>query len=229
MGKSRIVRRHIAMVGCAITLALAGPGWASPRVRVDCSVDEGGGRCVFTNHGTDPGEACTTAQVTNEVTGHTTEADAVCSDVLAPGASITVPLVFSDEQPQALCVSAHPATTWASCATQSSIDESPPLKLWRPVLVLALLGSIAVFIDARRLGARRNLGPGLLAFPAITWAAGCLVGLFIPLVLYVRMRPKIKAAADYLPGGLMPPPYADPKATQPKRSRDDKPRSSPRY
>jgi hypothetical protein len=200
-------RRFAVSLGFIVTALIAPIAEAMPRVRVDCGVDEGGSRCVFMNRGTEGGQACTIVHLTNEVTGRSIHSEEVCSGPLQPGSSTTLPITFPGEQPRAICLSEHPASTWSSCATTTTVDDSPPLNLWAPLIALALLGSLAVFIDARRLGARRDLGPGLLRFPAITWAAGCLVGLFIPLIWYRRLRPMIKATAEYLPGGPTPPPY----------------------
>jgi hypothetical protein len=189
-------------------LALAPPAEASPRMGVECVIDGRGSSCVFTNQGSDRGEGCTVVHLTNEVTGRSTDSDEICSGDLGPGASTTVAVTFPDEQPSAICLSETPRSTWSNCEHRTILEASPPLNLSGLVLALALLGSLAVFLDARRIGARRDLGPGILRFPPSTWAAGCLIGLFIPLIWYLRLRPMIKATADYLPGGLTPPPYA---------------------
>ena len=203
-----MLRRGLALLGCLLTLALSSPAEASPQIAVECAVNGQGSSCVFTNQGSERGEVCTVVHLTNEVTGRSTDSDEICSGVLAPGAATTVAVTFSEEQPAAICLHEHPPTTWSNCENMTIVNDSSSLNLSGLVLGLALLGSLAVFIDARRLGARRDLGPGLLRFPPITWAAGCLLGLFIPLIWYRRMRPMIKATADYLPGGLTPPPYA---------------------
>lgn len=187
------MRRWLAVLVCAIGLVGAAEAAADPRIRQRCAVDGRGARCVFTNRGTSEGSACVIIHVRHMPTGDTTVSAPLCSSTLAPGASRTVMAVFADQQPRAMCLR-PPRPQWTDCTVHINHPELPlPGTEWQLALVV-LLTSLGVFVDARRIGARRGLLKSPFDLRWYDWGLASLLLWPIAFPVYLWKRSKIKAA-----------------------------------
>lgn len=84
------------------------------------------------------------------------------------------------------------------------------------VALLFLVGSaIAVYVDAKRIGARKGLVTGIANNSAGMWAFGVVAMWILVVPIYLASREKLKTAADaaraggqrqpFIPGGYQPP------------------------
>jgi hypothetical protein len=175
-------------------LALGVPRHARADVYIQaaCQVTAAQSACTFTNTGSSQGTACATVHVTNRSSGAATHSTIVCSGDVESQSSKSVPVIFVETQPAALC----PAMT--DCAVTVSMDNVAVsgVAALVPLLVplVVLLSSIWVFVDAKRIGARKGLLKGLADLSSGGWLVSSLLLWIVAFPLYLASRGKIKAA-----------------------------------
>lgn len=212
---ARIVGLLAALaIGSVVSFA-ARTALADARIESKCLATGTGTNCAFTNTGSDAGQACVTVTVTRKSTGGSTRSDKLCSGSLKPSESKSLAVAFATQSPAELCL-AGARPSWADCAVDVHLDSvtadtSPLVYL---VWLIVVGTSLWVYFDARRIGARKGLRPGLGNMNPGGWLLVCLVFWIVGFPMYLVKRREIRrAAADGqqpapIAGGASPVAYA---------------------
>jgi hypothetical protein len=206
------MRRKLATLITAALLAASSTAHAIAYIQANCTVDGLGARCVFTNTGADAGSACATMRLSNRYTTQSIDSALLCSTTLQPGASVTLPAVFPGAQPMAVCLPGGPTQTLNNCSmnvTMSNAQMAGSSNGWSALLgLLVIVSTIWVYADAKKIGARKGLIPGMGNTSPEGWALACFALWIVVFPLYLLKRGAIKAAAQAAggapPGGAMP-------------------------
>lgn len=192
------MRRGI--LGVALLLALLTPAAAraDSYIQANCQVLLTGNQCVFTNSGADAGSACAVIHVAHRTSGRSTDSTMLCSGVLQPGASVTLPAAFAGAAPTAVCLTGAPPS-WNDCTLNVTMSNATAVGkasgLGGFVWLVVFLTSLGVYFDAKRIGARKGLVQGLGDLAPGGWFVCCLLLWIFAFPLYLAKRGAIKAAA----------------------------------
>ena len=191
----------IQLVWCVLValLVVVAPRAARADVYIQaaCQVAAGQSACTFSNTGSTQGAACATVKVTQRASGAATSSTSICSGDVESHASKVVPVTFAGTQPAALC------PVMSDCAVTVTMDHvavtgaAALVQLLLPLIVL--LSSIWVYIDAKRIGARKGLLKGLTDLGPGGWFVSSLLLWIVAFPLYLASRGKIKAASATMP------------------------------
>src|SRR5450432_99745 len=212
---ARIVALLAALaIGTVVSFA-ARTAHADARIESKCLATGTGTQCVFANTGSDAGQACITVTVTRKSTGGSTRSDKLCSGSVKPSESKSLSLTFAGQSPAELCL-AGARPSWADCALDVQLNsvtaDTSPLVFLMWLVVVGT--SFWVYFDARRIGARKGLTPGMGNMNPGGWLLACLVLWIVGFPMYLAKRGAIRrAVADGqqrvpIAGGAQPVAYA---------------------
>lgn len=211
-----VMRRWFIGMAFALWMLASGVAWADSRIQANCQAGPTGNTCVFTNSGEDAGSACATVHVAHRTTQQATDSVKLCSGELQPAGTVTLPLVFPGTAPAAVCL-VGPLPSWNNCTLDVRMSDVTVVNKWAGlnaiVWLFVFLTSLGVFLDAKRIGARKGLLKGIGDLSPGGWFACCLFLWILGFPLYLIKRGDIKAAAMAASGGgygQAPLPYGPP-------------------
>ena len=199
----------------AVALGIAAAAYGEAYIQANCTTSARGAECVFSNTGADPGSGCTTVQLTNRTTHRTLPSARLCSQLLQPRTTVTLPLVFPSGAPDAFCGEGVAVPSWSNCTMSVQMSDVRAVSSGGSgtstgVSFLVLLSALWVYADAKRIGARKGLVPGLGDVGPGGWFLATLFLWIVAFPLYLSKRGQIRAAAQGHPGAFSAPGFAPP-------------------
>lgn len=162
-------------------------------IQAACRVTGLESACTFTNTGSTQGTACATVHLTNRSSGAVTNSTVVCSGDVESHSAKTVPIIFTETQPAALCPDMGGCAVTITVSGVQATGAAALVPLLLPLIIL--LSSIWVYVDAKRIGARKGLIKGFADLGPAGWLVSCVLLWIVSFPLYLVSRAKIKAAS----------------------------------
>jgi hypothetical protein len=142
-------------------------------IQTACQVAGVQSACTFTNTGSSQGTACATVHLTNKASGAATSSTIVCSGDGESHSSKSVPVIFVETQPAVLCPEMTDCAVTITMGDVEATGAGAIVPLLLPLIIL--LSSIWVYVDAKRIGARKGLLKGLANLGPGGWLVSCLL------------------------------------------------------
>ena len=189
-------RADAALAALGVALAATSASAQQDRVEIRARCSALGG-CVFTNTGSEPGSGCATLVITGGP-GQSIRSSLVCSGSLQPNStSAAIPVGFAGTDALTFCAQ-QPA-----CAPTVEVSnlrsDATPIP-WSLLFALVVGGSSGwVYRDAKRIGARPGLFPGMFDLGPGGWFLCSFFLWIIAFPAYLMKREAIAKAAAATP------------------------------
>ncbi len=173
----------------AVLSIFARPASANVEIQAQCGVAAG---CVFTNAGDERGSGCAVLALARG-DGRQLRAGMVCSGELGPNSTGQAIPVRFESDPLTFCADGSCQPRVEMTNIRGTATELSP-SLFMALVVLA--SAVWVFFDAKKIGARRGLMPGLFDLSPGGWAFATLGIWIAAFPAYLIRRSDIARAVE---------------------------------